>query len=121
MLLRSAITIIGVLVSASLALAVECRSLGGHLNGEPVTSATRHATLNKGKLTLTGTFNGVTSPRRILNCSPLAAGILCERVFGPVLVTVITNGKRMIETVKALETGQEQAGLSYLCNGTLKF
>jgi hypothetical protein len=107
------------MLSTALAAAVECRSVGGQLNGEPVT-AVRHATLVGKKLRLGGVFNSVRSPIRLLPCVPLKSGILCEREFGPVVVTVMTNGKRMIETVTSLADGKEQASIAYVCNGNLK-
>jgi hypothetical protein len=107
-------------LTAAPAVAVECRSVGGHLNGEPVT-AVRQATLIGKKLRLGGVFNSVRSPSRSLSCLPLHAGILCEREFGPVVVSVMTNKKRMIETVTSLADGKEQASVAYVCNGYLKF
>lgn len=99
--------------------ATDCKSVGGHLEGRPVT-AVRHVKISGKSMFLSGTFNGVLSPRRKLNCAALHAGVYCEKAFGPVLVTVMTNGNRMTETVAALSNGAEQAGISYVCDTPMK-
>jgi hypothetical protein len=115
-----ALGIAGVVLAAKPSLAVECKAVGGHINGEPV-AATRRAKISGYKIVLNGTFGGVKGPTRTLPCTPLYSGVLCERLFGPVLITVMTNRNRMLETVTDRATGREQAKFSYVCNGPLKF
>lgn len=108
------------LLSTASAGAVECHSVAGMLNGQLVT-ATRQATLSKSTLTLSGKMSGKSMPRRALPCVALAKGVLCERTFGPVVVTVMTNGKRMIETVTDPRTKRELASFAYVCSGAFRF
>jgi hypothetical protein len=98
---------------------IECRSVGAHLNGEPI-SITRRVHLQGDQLYLTGRIGSDSSPERQLACISLHAGILCERVFGPVTVTIMTNNNRLIETITDPETGREVAGAAYECSRPIK-
>jgi S1-C subfamily serine protease len=98
---------------------VECRSVGAHVNGEPV-SIVRRARFHDGQLYLTGTIDSAPSPERVLSCTALEKGILCGRKFGPVTVTIMTNGNTMIETVADSQTSKELAGGAYVCDAVLK-
>jgi hypothetical protein len=69
------------------------------------------------QMTLSGRMGGKPMPRRLLRCMKLHAGLWCEAPFGPVLITVMTNGSRMTETITARATGAEQAGFAYVCSG----
>lgn len=98
--------------------AAECKAVAGHI-GEKRVVAVRHLRLIGRNLTLSGTFNGVNSPVRTLPCKPLKAGVFCEKSFGPVFVTVMTNGRRMVETLTDA-SGVERAGLAYMCDQAIK-
>lgn len=111
----TAIMLMPVSVSAS---SVTCRSVGGYFNGQPV-SAARHATLHRSVLTLSGTFNSKKSPARQLDCVKLYSGVMCARKFGPIGITVMTNGTKMVETVTD-PNGNEIANIVYQCNGSFK-
>lgn len=102
-------------ISSTAARAAECRSVGGHLNQRPV-SVQRQVAIKDGILTLKGAFEGKNSPMRRLPCVALASGVMCEASFGPVIVTVMTNGARMIETVADANTRKEEAGIAYECD-----
>lgn len=95
--------------------AATCRSVGGHLEGRAV-KATRTVRVAGTKIVLGGTFNGKRSPSRSIPCKRIARGYFCDREFDGVIVTVMTNGSRMIETLKGATTGQEIAGISYVCD-----
>lgn len=101
------------------ALAVECRSVGGHVNGQQV-SVVRRAVLDDKRLVLSGSFNGSEAPTRVLECVPLNAGIMCTRDFGPIVVTVMSNGARLIETATDRNTGKEVSGVAYSCDDSLR-
>jgi hypothetical protein len=104
---------------ASPSFAAECRSVGGHLNGHRV-AAVRSVKLSSATITLAGTFEGKRAPRRSLPCKVIAKGVYCDRAFDGVIVTVMTNGNRMIENVKDQVTGKEMAGIAYVCNEVMK-
>jgi hypothetical protein len=114
--------ILGLMIIAALASpagAAECRSVRGHLNGEPV-KATRTVALKGKRITVTGTMAGKTMPRRSLPCLKLANGVLCEISFDYVVVSIMTNGKRMVEIVADEASKRELAKLSYVCNAEIK-
>lgn len=92
--------------------------MAGMLNGERV-SATRQASLTGNTLRLSGRMKGAAMPQRSLSCVGLAKGIWCERRFGPVSVTVMTNNRRMIETVTDAK-GREVASFAYQCDGSFR-
>ncbi len=98
--------------------AAECVSVSGHFNGKRA-SMERKVTFSGKTMTLTGKFGNQQAPKRTLDCVALSAGVLCERQFGPVTVTVMTNRKRMIETVTD-PAGKEVAGFAYECEGSLR-
>jgi hypothetical protein len=117
-------TILGAVVPTPV-LAVDCHSVGGHLNGRPI-SVVRQLTLNGDQLSLTGWFlesagaSPVKAPLRVLSCVALHAGVLCKQEFGPVTVSVMSNGNRLVETITDRETGKESSGIAYECDGTLQ-
>jgi hypothetical protein len=111
-------TLIVLLATTFPALAIECHSVGGHLDRRPV-SAVRIATLKGSQLTLNGTFNAERSPTRKLPCVRLHSGVLCERQFGPVFVTIMSNESRLLETVTD-PAGNEIASIAYQCSGRLR-
>ena len=117
-------TLLGVVVPGPV-LAVDCHSVGGHLNGRPI-SVVRQVILNGDQLSLTGWFlestgaSPVKAPLRVLSCSALHAGVLCKQEFGPVTVTVMSNGNRLVETITDRGTGKESSGIAYECDGTLQ-
>jgi len=111
----AAIMLMPVSVSAA---SVTCRSVGGYFNGQPV-SAVRHAAMRRSVLTLSGTFNSKKSPARQLDCVKLYSGVMCARKFGPIGITVMTNRKKMVETVTD-PNGNEIASIAYQCNGSFK-
>jgi hypothetical protein len=104
---------------ASTCLAAECRSVAGQLNGQRV-SAVRSVKLSANSIVLGGTFEGKQAPRRRLPCKVLAKGVLCEATFDGVLVSVMTNGKRMIEAVTEPATSRQLANLAYVCDQVMK-
>ena len=116
---RTAFTICAVLLTSVPALPATCRSVAGHVN-ETVASAVRSAAIKGSMITLGGRMNGKAMPRRSLPCQKLAKGVLCGGAFGPVNVTVTTNGNRMIESVTSASTGEEQAGFAYQCDGPMR-
>lgn len=107
------------LASTAFASAAECKSVGGHINGERAT-ATRTVHLNGANLILAGIMNGEAMPQRSLPCIPIASGIWCEGTFGPVAIVVMTNGARMTETVTGLQNRQEMAGFAYACDAAFR-
>lgn len=104
---------------SSHARAAECLSVAGQLNGKRV-AVTRSVWLKPGKITLSGSMNGVKSPRRQLPCKTLAKGVYCDGMFDGVLVSVVTNGRRMIETITDPQTGKEIASFAYKCDRAMK-
>lgn len=107
-----------VLASAIPALAVECRSVRGHVDRQPVT-AERRAELRGDTLHLDGRFEGGTASTRLLPCRELYPGILCTQMFGSLEMTVTTSRNQMIETVTERATGRELANIAYQCSGAL--
>jgi hypothetical protein len=106
------------LITANSAFAVDCRSVGGHLNGEQV-SVFRQVALDGNQLVLSGWFGSTKAPVRVLSCAPLYSGVLCTREFGPVVVTVMSNDARMTETVTDKSTGKEIGGIAYRCDSRI--
>ncbi|CZT36349.1 hypothetical protein [Rhizobium sp. 9140] len=104
---------------ASGAAAAECRSIGGHLNGQLV-KATRHVELKPKSMTVSGTLNGKRSPRQSLPCRTIAKGVYCETQFQGVIVTIQTNGRRMIEAVTDPSSRRELASFAYECDRVMK-
>jgi len=99
---------------------MECRSLGGHLHGRPV-SVRLKAVLDADNLILTGQYGSMEAPnRRVLSCAPLDAGVTCNGDFGPTAVKVISNGNHLIETVTDRNTGNEVSKIEYLCDAALR-
>ena len=98
---------------------IECRSVGAHLNGEPV-SIIRRVRLLEGQLHVSGTIGSEQSPERSLPCKPINTGVYCERAFGPVTITVMTKKDSMIESVTD-QAGKEQAGAAYACDRPISF
>lgn len=106
------------LASITSAHALECRSVGGHFDNQPV-SAIRVVTISGAGITLNGIFNGERSPTRTLACVRLKSGVLCERAFGPVNVSVMSNRDKLLEVVTD-PAGNEIASVAYKCNGALR-
>jgi hypothetical protein len=106
--------LIAATLTASPAAAVQCTSVGGHINGKPV-QITRQVVIKGDMMTLAGQMNGKPMPTRKLPCMKMETGYYCEVTAGPVYVTTVTNGNRLIETVNRSDTKAEQAGVSYQC------
>ncbi|MER9302915.1 hypothetical protein [Mesorhizobium sp. M0496] len=113
--------IAGLILMASTASAgaVECRSAAGILNGLRV-AAVRQANLRGTTMTLTGKLAGKSMPQRSLPCVALAKGVFCGKSFGPVNVSVMTNGTRMIEIVTDSATKNELASFAYVCRAVFR-
>jgi hypothetical protein len=115
-----ALTIIAFFFSAATgAQAAECKAVAGMINGQR-TTAVRSVQLSPGRIALAGKMAGRPMPRRTLPCKNLAKGVLCEGLFDGVLVSVMTNGKRMIEHVSDPSTRKELAAFAYTCNQVMK-
>jgi hypothetical protein len=104
-------------LAANPAAAAQCTSVGGHINGKPV-QITRQVVIKKNVMTLAGRMNGKPMPTRKLPCTKMESGYYCEVMAGPVYVTAVTNGRRLIETVNRSDNKAEQAGVAYECNST---
>lgn len=99
--------------------AATCNSVGGHFEGRRV-EAVRQVIIKGRTLAISGTFNGERMSARTLSCRKLAKGVWCEAQFGPVNVAIITNGRRMMETVRSKVTNRELAGIAYVCDAAVK-
>lgn len=119
-MIRTAIALLLIVTSAVAAQAVECRSVGGHVEGTPV-QAMRTVKLTGTTMTLTGSIDGNRTPTQKLKCRALAKGVLCEAVVGRAAVMVMTNGTRMTETVTDRVDGHEAAGIAYVCRSAIRF
>jgi hypothetical protein len=89
------------------------------INGQR-TSSVRSVVLKPGRIYLSGRIAGKAMPSRTLPCKNLAKGVLCEGTFEGVLISVMTNGKRMIESVTDPSTRKELAAFAYTCNKVMK-
>jgi len=105
-------------VSAALG-ATECRSIAGQLNGKSA-NAVRQVEFLSNAIALSGTLNGVRSPRQSLPCKTIAKGVYCDAKFHGAIVTVMTNGRRMIETVIDPVSKREYASFAYECDRVMK-
>lgn len=105
-------------LATGFANAAQCTSVGGHINGKPV-QITRQVDIKRNMMTLAGRMNGKPMPTRKLPCMKMETGYYCEVTAGPVYVTAVTNGSRLIETVNRSDTKAEQAGVSYQCTTAL--
>lgn len=103
----------------SSALAAECHSVGGQLNGE-IVKAARHVEIHPNSMTISGSLNGKPSPRQSLPCKTIAKGVYCNVQFQGVTVTVMTNGRRMIETVTDPSSQKELASFAYDCDREMR-
>lgn len=108
----------GLLCCATSAFAVECTSVGAHLSGQPIV-LNRRVQLKGSTLLIQSIGETRTPVRRVTGCKRLASGLLCATNFHGAEVTIMTNGRRMIERVTAPDTGQELAAGAYECNGAL--
>ncbi|MFB2549982.1 hypothetical protein [Ensifer soli] len=109
----------GLMAATSSAMAAECRSIAGQLNGERV-SVVRNVSLKKGRIILSGKMNGRQMPRQTLTCKTIAKGVYCDGIFQGAIVTVMTNGKRMTETASDTSGTVEAASFAYLCDRLMK-
>lgn len=97
----------------------ECHSVAGMINGQRATSV-RTVELKLGRIYLSGKMAGKPMPSRTLACKSLAKGVLCEGTFEGVLVSVMTNRKRMLESVTDPSTHKQLAAFAYTCNQVMK-
>lgn len=99
--------------------AAECKTVAGHMNGKSV-QAIRQVELVPNAISLSGTLNGVKSPRQTLPCKTIAKGVYCDAKFHGAIITVMTNGRQMIETVTDPVSNKEYASLAYECDRVMK-
>jgi hypothetical protein len=104
---------------ASGSQAAQCRSVSGDPN-DVQASATREANLERSRITLTGLMAGQVMPSRVLTCAPTFEGVYCDRRFGPTVVTIMTDGTQMTETITVARTNQKISTISYVCDAPLK-
>ena len=102
------------LLASTAALAVECKSVDGHVNHR-VVEATREAVLQGNVLQFSGVIDGEVMPHQKLDCLPFATGVMCERRSATSIITVTTAGAQLTETIKNQRTGQELAAITYDC------
>jgi hypothetical protein len=60
------------------------------------------------------------SPRQPLPCKTIAKGIYCDAKFHGAIITVVTNDRRMIETVTDPVSKKEYASIAYECDRVMK-
>lgn len=107
------------LLVPSVAGAVECRSVDGRW-GERRVSAVRQVTVVGQTIVVTGTFEGKPSAQRTLACVPNENGVYCEARYGPLIVSIMSEGARLFETVVDLSIAREQVRLTYQCDGAIR-
>lgn len=95
-------------------LAVDCVSSGGHIDGQPA-SVVRQATLLGDRLSLKGGFDQAS----VVSCTSVDTGVWCRNESGPLDVTVIATGNKLLESIADRASGREQVGLAYICDGPL--
>ena len=118
--IKAAMLTLPIVCTASFAWgAADCRSIAGQMNGQSVV-AVRRVELFATSIILSGTLDGMKSPRHSLPCKALAKGVYCDAIFKGAIVTVMTNGRRMIETVADPTSKKEYASVVYECNRVMK-
>jgi len=95
--------------------AMDCLSAGGHREGQPALNA-MHITFDGHDMILAGDFND----RYVVACDTMNSGLWCHGTAGALDIVVILSGDKMLESIADRQTGREQLGLSYVCDGPLE-
>jgi hypothetical protein len=104
------------LIGASMpTAAMDCLSAGGHREGQPALNA-RHITFDGHDMILAGDFND----RYVVPCQSTSPGLWCQGTAGALDIVVVLTGDKMLESIADHQSGREQIGLSYVCEGPLQ-
>jgi hypothetical protein len=101
---------------ASQALAVECDAVAGHTHGSKIPEGITRTVSSKGNSLVLGPLRGEGAVT--LTCERLPNGLMCGRRLPNGTLAVMTNGSRMVETVKD-QAGKEIMGIAYVCDAPL--